>query len=166
MDIIKELDIIYSKAQKETGCLKVAVGCGIYNYEGTRTCIGVNRVFTDYCKNKGCYRKELYGDDGKEHRLPSDCLAIHAEIDALARLSHNCFYECYSEQNRLFMPHTAIITRYPCEACARALVAAGIREIYYGGEQEISHMTENLFKAYKKTVFHIKDWKPKYDTSR
>lgn len=144
MDIIKELDIIYSKAQKETGCLKVAVGCGIYNYEGTRTCIGVNRVFTDYCKNKGCYRKELYGDDGKEHRLPSDCLAIHAEIDALAMLSR------YSEQ-----PHTAIITRYPCEACARALVAAGVREIYYGGEQEISPMTKNLFKDYKIYILKI-----------
>lgn len=153
---LKMLDFAYGYAKKHTGCLKVAVGCGIYDVDDELMCWGANKVFDDYCKNKGCYRKELYGDDGKEHRLPSDCLAIHAEIEAISK------YQRFANTPM----YTIVITRYPCEACARAIVAADISEVIYGGEQEISDMTKKLFEHKGVKVTHIKDWKTEYDTSR
>ena len=51
-----------------------------------------------------------------------------------------------------------IVTRYPCEACARAIVNSGIREVYYGREQKISEEAELIFKSGDVRIHHISDW--------
>ena len=92
---------------------------------------------------------ELYGEDSKNHRLPSDCRAVHSEIDAIAQAA-KFGISTYRA--------TIIVTRYPCEACARAILTAGIKTVYYGREQKISEETEKIFKSGNIKVYHINDW--------
>ena len=50
-----------------------------------------------------------------------------------------------------------IVTRYPCEACARAIVAAGITKVIYGGVEEISSQTKEIFERNEVEVKFILD---------
>jgi deoxycytidylate deaminase len=50
------------------------------------------------------------------------------------------------------------VTRYPCEACARAIVAAGIKHVYYGRQQEISDETKLIFATAGVEVVWVKTW--------
>lgn len=132
------LDMAHRYAVLNTGCTKVAVGTIITTrgseYERNIVSIGANVVIGDRCLMNGCQRVELYGNNHKEHRLPSDCRAVHSEITALLKLKH------YGKSDHL----TAYITRYPCEACARALVIAGVTRIVWGRQQYISEQTEEI----------------------
>lgn len=123
-------------AKKMTGCTKVSVGSCVVTRNGV-VVLGANRVSRNRCKIDGCLRIAKYGDNAKTHRNPDDCLAIHSEIDAI----------CNAAQEGLSLEGATIfVTRYPCEACARAIVRAGIHNVVYGREQKISPMTEQLFK--------------------
>ena len=51
-----------------------------------------------------------------------------------------------------------VVTRYPCEACARAITAAGIKEVFYGRDEEISPYTAAILEAGGVAVHHV-DWK-------
>lgn len=149
-DILNMADLY---ARVHTGCLKVSVGCAIvreYNDDDRRIyrkrviALGANKSLPD-CRSLGqCNRVKLYGEDSKKHRLPSDCNAIHSEIDAICNATED-LTGC-----------TAYITRYPCEACARALVNAGITKVVYGRKQEISDITKNILKNVD--VIWVKDW--------
>ena len=44
------------------------------------------------------------------------------------------------------------------EACARAIVDAGISRVYYGRAQSISDETAKIFYAYGVEVIHVSDW--------
>ena len=142
-----------------SGCKKVSVGSIIiepdfyspsgYNVVGE----GTNRAIPNLCKNVECRRIQLYGEDSKNHRLPSDCRAIHSELDAIISAKRNLHGD------------TIIVTRYPCEACARAIVTAGIKTVVYGRKQKISEETQNIFDSVKVTVIHVEDWDAE-DTER
>lgn len=135
-------------ALKNSGCNKVQVGSAILTTAGSLI-FGSNYVIGNLCIIKGCQRIELYGEDSKNHRLPSDCRSLHSEINAI----------CTAVANGKSTYNAKIyITRYPCEACARAIVAAGIREVYYGREQEISDQTKEIFDLGRVKVYWIKDW--------
>lgn len=135
-------------ALKNSGCNKVQVGSAILTTDGSLI-FGSNYVIGNLCVIKGCQRIELYGEDSKNHRLPSDCRSLHSEIKAIctAIAIGKSTYDA-----------KIYITRYPCEACARAIVAAGIREVYYGREQEISDQTKEIFDLGGVKVYWIKDW--------
>ena len=127
------LDQADKYARKNTGCTKVHVGCVIVD-PTTEKIVGIGaNTSNPNCKKKGvCHRVEVYGDNSKEHRLPSDCNAVHSEISALicaGRSAKDC---------------VAFVTRYPCEACARALAQAGIRRVVYGRTQEVSPLTKEI----------------------
>lgn len=131
-------------AEIYTGCMKVHVGCAIVNKEGNVVGLGAN-TSNPCCKDKGmCHRVELYGNNSKEHRLPSDCNAVHSEINAIIDAGKEC------------NGATAYVTRYPCEACARALVQAGIKKVVYGRTQEISNLTKEILKGIE--IVWEKDW--------
>ena len=135
-------------ALKNSGCNKVQVGSAILTTAGSLI-FGSNYVIGNLCVIKGCQRIELYGEDSKNHRLPSDCRSLHSEINAI----------CTAVANGKSTYNAKIyITRYPCEACARAIVAAGIREVYYGREQEISDQTKEIFDLGGVKVYWVKDW--------
>ena len=146
------LDVAEMYAKHCSGCNKVAVGCVIVSPKDNRALsFGANRAMPDLCKSpRGCLRIEMYGDDSKNHRNSGDCRAIHSEIDAIAAAA------CYGIS---LDQSVAYVTRYPCESCAKALIQAGIREIYYGGTAEISDYTKLLLDRYEVSCYHITDWR-------
>lgn len=138
-------------ADSNSGCKKVAVGSLLLpkGWSDSILIYGCNNTMPVSCKVYGCRRVELYGDDSKDHRLPSDCRSIHSEIDVIAQAAKYG----YATKGAIL-----IVTRYPCEACARAIVDAGIKEVYYGRQQAISDETEAIFKCGGVKCVHITTW--------
>jgi dCMP deaminase len=119
------------------------VGSTIVGQNGKLISLGANRALPNLCKgNRGCLRVEKYGENSKLHRNPEDCRAIHSEIDAI------------SQANCDLTDATIYVTRYPCEACARAIVAAGILTVVYGRETSISEETQHIFDSAEVEVIH------------
>lgn len=146
MSVTTILDIAQAYADRYSGCRKVSVGCAIV--DGDRiVSLGANRSIPDLCKRRGCLRVEKYGEDSKSHRLPSDCRAIHSEVDAIIKAAQN------------LKGFSAYVTRYPCEACARALITAGIGRVYYGGSASISKETEQMLEDSGVLVMKVDSWK-------
>jgi dCMP deaminase len=134
-------------AKDNSGCTKVSVGSAIEK-DGKLISLGANKTDLNLCKSvRGCLRVELYGENSKDHRLPSDCRAIHSEIDAIASARTD------------LTGATIYVTRYPCEACARAIISAGIARVVYGRETRISAQTERLFEFNDVVVWHSKEYK-------
>lgn len=147
---IKELlDRAQEYANKTSQCKKVAVGAIIIPRNIKVEIYGANICYPVDCKTEGCRRISLYGEDSKNHRLPSDCRSLHSEIDAITQAAK---FGVSIRDSKMF------VTRYPCEACARAIVNAGIKEVYYGREQEISEETEKIFSSNHVIVHHENTW--------
>lgn len=144
------LDSAQKYADKRSGCCKVAVGCIIVPEDNPRFQIfGCNKTLPVSCREAGCRRVALYGEDSKNHRLPSDCRAVHSEIDAITQAAR-FGYSIHGS--------TMYVTRYPCEACARAIVSAGIKRVFYGREQEISEESQRIFAEGHVKVTHVDTW--------
>lgn len=144
------LDEAQEYADEMSGCKKVTVGSAICLNDTNKVIIfGANCTLPGDCKEVGCLREELYGENNKSHRLPSDCRAIHSEIDAICKCT-NFGFSCKGA--------TILVTRYPCEACARAIVNSGITKVYYGRKQEISDLTKEIFKGGGVKAYWIKGW--------
>lgn len=146
--VMNYLDMAQVYADQHTDCIKVSVGCALVLHPGT-VVFGANRAVNRSCKTNGCMRVEKYGENSKDHRLPADCNAVHSEVDAITRAACQGFSTLCA---------TAFVTRYPCEACARALVAAGVSTVYYGRSQSISDQTEQIFGVNGVQVIHVKKW--------
>lgn len=144
------LDAAQRYADYKSGCCKVAVGSVLIPAADSRVTIyGCNKTYPVSCRSFGCRRIELYGEDSKNHRLPSDCRALHSEVDVITQSAK---FE-YSTQGA-----TMFVTRYPCEACARAIVNAGIKIVYYGREQEVSEETKKIFRSKHVKLVHVNTW--------
>lgn len=149
-EIERFLDYAQEYADKYSGCRKVAVGSILVPRDNPKIFIyGCNKSLPVSCRDEGCRRIELYGEDSKNHRLPSDCRSLHSEVDAITQAAR---WGYSTDMARLF------VTRYPCEACARAIVNAGIKEVYYGREQEISDETRNILTQGHVKFIHVKSW--------
>lgn len=131
-------------AEQNSGCAKVKVGSLIVQ-DGQIVAMGANRTFPDLCTTRGCLRVEKYGDNTKTHRNPEDCRALHSELDAIC----NCPVSLTGA--------TIYVTRYPCEACARAICSAGIKTVYYGRKQKVSEETIHIFEDSGVDYFMV-DW--------
>lgn len=130
------LQIAGAYARNYSGCTKVSVGsCIVKN--GVIIALGANRACPNTCRTQSCLRVEKYGNNSKEHRNPDDCRAIHSEADAIARAARDGISTAGA---------TLYVTRYPCEACARLIVMAGIKLVVYGRQQSISAMTKQIFE--------------------
>lgn len=136
-------------ADKNSRCKKVAVGSMIVPKGKKITILGTNITYPISCKSFGCRRVDLYGEDSKNHRLPSDCRSLHSEIDAITQAA---------KFGLSLEGATIYVTRYPCEACARAIVNSGIKKVYYGREQVISEETKAIFNSMGVTVQQVKGW--------
>lgn len=137
-------------ADSYSGCRKVAVGSVLVPRGKNDILVyGCNTSLPVNCRKVGCRRVELYGEDSKNHRLPSDCRSVHSEIDAITQAAK---WGYATSGAALF------VTRYPCEACARAIVSAGIREVYYGRQQVISEETAAIFEQGLVKCVHISSW--------
>lgn len=143
------LDTANSFADYFSGCNKVSVGSVIVDREGKILAAGANRSIPDKCHSEGCLRVKKYGEASKDHRMPGDCRALHSEIDAITRVA-----KTHSSARN----STIYVTRYPCEACARAIVAAGIKRVLYGRKQEITDETIDIFASNDVFVARVSNW--------
>lgn len=147
MNILNEAHMY---AVHHSGCTKVEVGSAIsFGPVVDSAVFGANRTMPYNCKNKGCMRVEKYGDASKQHRNPEDCRAVHSEIDAISHAA---------KQGMSTDGKTIFVTRYPCEACSRAIVAAGISRVVYGRQQECSDESLRIFREAGVEVYHMKEW--------
>ena len=146
-------DMFYLKmageyAKHKTGCTKVAVGSCIV-WQDTVIAMGANRAVPDLCKYKGCLRVEKYGENSKAHRNPEDCRAIHSEVDAIGNAA---------KAGVSTVGATIYVTRYPCEACARLIIAAGIKRVVYGRNQSISDETRRMFESARVECYNCAEY--------
>ena len=142
------LDAAQYHADKMSTCLKVKVGSVIVDSNSCVFFYGCNHGVCN-CKENGCRRINLYGEASKLHRLPSDCDSIHSEIDAI----------CEAAKSGISIEGATIyVTRYPCENCARAIVAAGIKRVVYGRKETISPYTAQILASGHVEVVHRLDW--------
>ena len=96
-------------------CQKVTVNCNISAQCGTIIARGSNIDPTGDCERLGCLKIRKYGNNSSEHRNPADCNAIHAEIVALLKLASSVRYHRFNTLK-------VWVSRYPCEACIRAMI--------------------------------------------
>ena len=144
------LNMTQDYADEHSTCVKVRVGSCIIPKESIppTALYGCNHGVHN-CKKNGCRRIELYGNASKEHRLPSDCDALHSEIDAI------CSATRYGMNLR---GATIYVTRYPCEAFARAIAMSGIRKVVYGRTESISPYTALILADAGIEVVHEISW--------
>lgn len=132
------LEEAQSYAEQNSTCAKVKVGSIILTYGGFGPkFLGCNHGCSN-CKENGCRRIKLYGNASKEHRLPSDCDALHSEVDAITQAA---------KKGVKVEGAIMYVTRYPCEACARAIASAGIKKVVYGRKEDISDYTRQILEA-------------------
>ena len=139
-------------AKNNTTCKKTAVGCYLVNEDPNwRTVLakGCNNS-KESCKELGCLREQLFGNNSKEHRTTCRCYGSHAEKDALLNVP--------PDQWNLLQGATAFVTRYPCDFCASSLASAGIKRIVYGREFEMSDFAKEICEKEGIEVIHIADW--------
>lgn len=136
-------------ARQHSTCTKTAVGCYIISEKNWRTVIakGANCGEVN-CKEVGCLRVELFGDNSKAHR--ATCRCNHSEIDALLHVPE------YRKSE--LQGGTAFVTRYPCHNCAKALMDAGIKHIVYGREFPMTDEDIKMLENNGVKVTHISDW--------
>ena len=146
MDVKAWLNAANDYAYKYSTCAKVHVGSAIVT--GEHFVFGCNHGVMD-CRKNGCRRMRLYGENSKTHRLPSDCDALHSEIDTIGTAA---------KLGIKTEGATIYVTRYPCEACARAICAAGIKTVYYGRSESISDYTALIFELHGVKVTKVEDW--------
>lgn len=140
------LDSADMYAECHSTCEKVKVGSMIT--DGSNVIFGCNHGVHN-CIRNGCRRVQLYGENSKEHRLPSDCDAVHSEVDAIAKAA---------KVGMRLRGAAIFVTRYPCEACARAIAESGIRYVIYGRKQKCSEYTEKILHAAGVAVYPVEGW--------
>lgn len=147
---LKSINMLYlaqKNAEIDSTCSKVKVGSCIETTTGFKI-FGANHGVSN-CVVNGCRRINLYGENSKIHRLPSDCDSIHSEIDAI----------CEAAKIGVSIAGSTIyVTRYPCEACARAIASAGIKKVVYGRKEEISDYTKEILTAKGIEIEHVKEF--------
>lgn len=145
-EIQKRLDEAHTYAKNHSTCSKVQVGSLLVGVGGNT--LGANHGSYKCANRRTCRRIELYGDNSKEHRLPSDCDALHSEIDCITRAA---------QEGRTTLHGYLFVTRYPCEACARAIGQSGITRVIYGRKESISAYTRDILQYYGVSHVHV-DW--------
>ena len=152
---IKMLNMANWYADMHSTCAKVRVGSLIYNEDDAQWVYGCNHGVMN-CKARGCRRVRLYGENSKLHRLPSDCDALHSEIDAISRAA---------KEGVKVDGATIYVTRYPCEACARAIAAAGIKKVVFGRKEDISEYTRLILENADIEIEKIDEWTEEDDNA-
>lgn len=147
----KELLIDLNKfAEENTTCKKVAVG-SLYLDDNNnvlhRTC---NKSSDKHnCKDLNeCYKAKVTGVYESVEWTRKYCKSKHSEIWMIEMLNN---LDVNPEKG------TLLVTRYPCESCANAIIKFGIKKVVYGGKQEISDEVKNIFDKYKVTYIHYPD---------
>lgn len=129
------MDIAILVAKRST-CLRRAVGAIIVKDKRILT-TGYNGAPTGikHCIETGCLREKLNVASGERHEL---CRGIHAEQNAIIQAA---FHGVSIKDAELFC------TNQPCSICAKMIINAGIKKIYYGEGYADSMATEMFNEA-------------------
>ncbi len=104
----------------ESGCLRGKRGSVIVKDEEVLV-VGFNMPYPEnnFCQEHGCLRDKLGLGLGRELEK---CRAIHSEAQAI----------CFAAKKGISLDGSTIyITCQPCMNCAKLIIAAGIKEVYY-----------------------------------
>jgi dCMP deaminase len=72
-----------------------------------------------HCRETGCLREQLNVPSGEKHEL---CRGVHAEQNAIIQAAYHGI--------RVSGSHL-YCTNQPCSICAKMIINAGIRKVYY-----------------------------------
>lgn len=113
------MDITTLVAKRST-CMRRAVGAVIVKDKRILS-TGYNGAPSGitHCRETGCLREQLKVPSGERHEL---CRGIHAEQNAIIQAA----YHGVSIRSA-----TLFCTHMPCSICAKMIINAGIRKIYY-----------------------------------
>ena len=113
------MDITFLVAKRST-CLRRAVGALIVKDKRILS-TGYNGAPTGikHCIEIGCLREKLNVPSGEKHEL---CRGIHAEQNAIIQAA---YHGVSIKDAALFC------TNMPCSICAKMIINAGIKKIYY-----------------------------------
>jgi dCMP deaminase len=105
---------------KRTTCLRRAVGAVIVKDKRILS-TGYNGAPSGirHCAEVGCLREQLKVESGMRHEL---CRGIHAEQNAIIQAA----YHGVSVKDAVLF-----CTNLPCSICAKMIINAGIKKIYY-----------------------------------
>lgn len=107
------LNVAYTLSKRST-CGRRKVGCVLTDEANQVVATGFNGVPS---KHPHCIDSPCPGASSPSGTDLDACYAIHAEINAICQLSGK-------------KAHNAYVSCTPCPACAKALVAAGIKRVY------------------------------------
>ena len=113
------MDIAVLVAKRST-CLRRAVGAVVVKDRRILS-TGYNGAPTKvrHCLETGCLREQMAVPSGERHEL---CRGIHAEQNAIIQAA---YHGVPIRDGSLFC------TNLPCSICAKMIINAGIRKIYY-----------------------------------
>lgn len=113
------MDITELVAKRST-CTRRAVGAVLVKNKQILA-TGYNGAPTGitHCADSGCLREKMDIPSGERHEL---CRGVHAEQNAIVQAA---YYGVSIQDSTLFC------TNLPCSICAKLLINAGIKKIYY-----------------------------------
>jgi len=120
-------------ARTRSSCLRRSVGAVLVK-EKNILATGYNGVPRGirHCSEVGCLREQLNVPSGKQHEL---CRGLHAEQNAIIQAA----YHGVSIKGA-----TLFCTNLPCSICAKMIINAGIKKIYYRSGYA-DQMSEEMF---------------------
>lgn len=121
---------------KRSTCLRRAVGAVVVK-DRRLLSTGYNGAPTHvrHCSETGCLREQLQVPSGERHEL---CRGIHAEQNAIIQAA----YHGVSIRDA-----SLYTTTLPCSICAKMIINAGIKQIYYMGGYADTMSEEMLNEA-------------------
>jgi dCMP deaminase len=124
-------------------CLRRSVGAVLVK-EKRILCSGYNGAPAGipHCRETGCLREEMNVPSGEKHEL---CRGVHAEQNAIIQAA---FHGVSVKGAILYC------TNQPCSICAKMLINAGIKTVYYKDGYDDS-LTLNMFEMGKVDLIHI-----------
>lgn len=134
IDVVKIKESLKS-VSKDSNCMRRLVGAIIIK-DGKIVAAGYNGPAhnPDACREAGCYKEKNNIMSGTGHEL---CRGVHAEQSAInmsARLNID------------ISNSTLYCTTKPCCMCAKSIVDAGIRDVYYS-ENYDDAMSDEILKG-------------------
>jgi len=126
------MDITFLVAKRST-CLRRTVGALIVKDKRILS-TGYNGAPTGikHCIETGCLREKLNVPSGERHEL---CRGIHAEQNAIIQAAYH---------GASIKDATLFCTNMPCSICAKMIINAGLKKVYYHSGYADS-MSEEMF---------------------
>ena len=128
---------------KRSTCLRRSVGAVVVK-DRRMLSTGYNGAPTNvrHCQETGCLREQLRVPSGERHEL---CRGIHAEQNAIIQAA---FHGVSIRDASLYC------TNLPCSICAKMIVNAGIKRIYYQSGYA-DPMSMDMLNAAKIEIIHF-----------